>query len=150
MTLNEICLIIIAAWLGTLCAAFAIGRLDRQEPDPRAAHPYPKMKRRAFNKTYNRMITSLLEEDPGFAARLGPVPVVERVTGPGPGHEENPAVYLPPDDFDTMVSTIAAAGRERLASTGELRAAAYAGDMDAVRSSVDAFVASLDDEGEAA
>jgi hypothetical protein len=132
MTFNAWFWLIISLYLTALVGLFGLGYYCGREDttDPQNWHRVPEENpyREEVDDRFDRLMAAWLsEEEPVSPERIEQ------------GAE--------PDDAITFGGLLAAPHQprhERLASTGELRALAYAGDMDTINHQVAEFVAGLD------
>ena len=135
MTFDQFLYLMAAVVFGMICLAFTLGYYCGREDttDPQNWHRVPEENpyREEVDDRFDRLMAAWLDEEP-------PPERVEQGTEP-----------LDAITFGGLLAAPHQPRHERLVSTGELRALAYAGDMDTINREVDQFMTGLDaDEGQ--
>ena len=149
MTFDQFLYLMAAVVFGMICLAFTIGYYCGREDttDPANWHRVPEENpyREEVDDRFDRLMAAWLsEEEPGELEYLEDDYYDDQ--NPPPSSREAVELGAEPLDAITFGGLLAAPHQprhERLASTGELRALAYAGDMDTINREVDQFVAGL-------
>jgi hypothetical protein len=147
MTFSELCWFIIAIFIGCMCICVCVGyqwgREDTADPAiwERGTDPYPEPDDAvSTDETWARLLAAWAsdDEETGIVdlSHCGPC------TLPEVCDREDLCVKDPEDGIIAIPRR-----HKRLADTGELRALAYAGDIDAIMDEVAAYTTELDKEG---
>jgi hypothetical protein len=138
MTFDQFLWLIAVFVFGLICASFAVGYQCGKEDttDPRNWERAPETNPYLADddEAWQRLLDAWAADD----AETGRVDLPETFGGLLSPSLERIEQGAEPDD--------AIPDRERLASTSELRALAYAGDVDAIGRQVDAIIATINEE----